>query len=680
VTYRQGWVGAAAGSTLFPCAGPLAPADDPPTGPGTTRSLALEEGTVSAQTPATILYVDDDEISRLALKGILWRAGFQVTEAGTGAEALRLAGDKPDIVLLDVNLPDISGFEVCRRIKAHPATHAIPVLHLSALYVTSEDRTHGLEGGADGYLTKPVEPQELIAHVKAMLRIREAEAETRAVARQWQATFDAMSDGVCLLDRAGQVLRCNRALELLVGRPAAQILGRTGHELPGFDAQVFQRMLATGRRESAERAVDDRWFQVVADPLRDEADRVTGAVFIVSDVTDHKHLEEHLQRAQKMQAIGQLAGGVAHDFNNLLTAIVGNVALLIEGNPPPPQAEFLRTIDKAATRAAELTRQLLGFSRQNILWLKPLNLNEAVEEVVTILRRTIDPRISLEVWSAPDLWPVKADLNQLHQVLMNLCLNARDAMPEGGYLLLETSNVVLDAAAARRHPETGPGEFVRLRVGDTGQGIAPDIRARIFEPFFTTKKPGQGTGLGLAMVFGIVKQHHGWIECASTVNRGTTFDVYLPRCADEPNAAAVPAANPGATNGSETILLVDDEAMLRDLGRTILENAGYRVLIAEDGRDAVALYRRERQRIDLVILDLTMPHLSGRDALGLLREINPHVQVLMTSGYSAEEKIPSGIEGVMGFIPKPYRQKDLLHTVRSALDRCKAGPAPEAGG
>src|SRR5262249_14465710 len=266
--------------------------------------------------------------ARRAMNRILRKAGFEVKEAATGTDALRLADEKPDIVLLDVSLPDISGFEVCRRIKAHPATNAIPVLHLSALFVTSEDRTHWWEVGADGYLTKPVEPQELIAQLKAMLRIRQAEEETRTVARQWQAMFDAISDGVCLLDRDRKILRCNRAMERILGRSAGALVGCCCDALeppvPGFgDGSVFRRMLDTHHRETAEVGVSHRWFQATADPMTDEAGVLVGAVYILADITDHKRLGEQLRQAQKMQAIGQLAGGVAHDFNNLLTAILG---------------------------------------------------------------------------------------------------------------------------------------------------------------------------------------------------------------------------------------------------------------------------------------------------------------------------------------------------------------------
>ena len=631
---------------------------------------------MTAPLPATVLYVDDDEFSRRAVHLILGGAGFRVKEAATGRDALRLAGEKPDLVLLDVNLPDISGFEVCRQIKGHAATQAIPVLHLSARYVTTEDRTHGLEGGADGYLTKPVEAKELIAHVRAMLRIRQAEEETRAAARQWQATFDAISDGVALLDRAGLVRRGNGALERLARRPVADLIGRHCTELlpapaDPWEVSAFERMLASGRRETRELPSGDRWLQVTVDPMRDDTGALVGAVFLLADVTEPKRLEDQLRQAQKMQAVGQLAGGVAHDFNNLLTAILGNVALLLEDAPVlGPRVNLLKTIERAGGRAADLVRQLLSFSRQNVLALAPLHLQAAVEETVAMLRCAIDPRVRVKVRGDADLWAVHADPTQVNQVLMNLCLNARDAMPDGGLLLLQTRNVELDAGSARRHIEARAGQFVRLRVRDTGCGIPPHVLPRIFEPFFTTKEPGRGTGLGLATVFGIVKQHGGWIECTSTVNRGTTFDIYFPRSPLSPDAApaAVAPAPSAAPSGGATILLVDDEPMVRDLGCTILRRAGYRVITAEDGLEALALLRQKRHRIGLVILDLTMPRLSGKDTLRNLRAIDPGIRVLIASGYSKEDPDASGMEGASGFIAKPYRQAELLHLVRTALE------------
>ena len=275
---------------------------------------------------------------------------------------------------------------------------------------------------------------------------------------------------------------------------------------------------------------------------------------------------------------------------------------------------------------------------------------------------------------------VQADPGQINQVLMNLCLNARDAMSEGGQLLLETSNVTLDEDAVRLRLEACTGDFVRLRVRDTGRGISADIMPRIFEPFFTTKAPGKGTGLGLAMVFGIVKQHQGWIDCASVVNDGARFDIYLPRC--QPEATARTAVPPSLCpqHGTETILLADDEPMIRNLGRTILQSYGYQVHLAEDGLKAVEIYQREKAHIDLVILDLTMPQLSGRDAFRQLLQIDPEVRVLFASGYSAEHVSDLERERILGFVAKPYRPEDLAFTVRSVLDQARQdwNPIPQS--
>jgi CheY-like chemotaxis protein len=374
-----------------------------------------------------------------------------------------------------------------------------------------------------------------------------------------------------------------------------------------------------------------------------------------------------------MEAIGQLAGGVAHDFNNLLTAILGNLALVLNHLPASdPSRELLETSQQAALRAADLTRQLLGFSRRSVLRPQPLDVNHALAETAGLLRRTIDPRIVLEVRPAPGLWTVHADPTQINQVLMNLCLNARDAMPQGGRLVLEADNVVITPDAATRSLQARPGEFVRIRVTDTGQGILPEVQPHIFEPFFTTKGPTKGTGLGLAMVYGIVQQHEGWIEFASQVGQGTRFDVYLPRY-HAPRAAdpaAPPADAPRApARGHETILLVDDEAIIRNLGRTILQMYGYQVLLAEDGIEAIETYRRERDRIDLVILDLTMPRLSGADTLRQLRQLDPGVRVLLSSGYAAELNSEGG--EILGIVNKPYRPEELADTVRRALDQAR---------
>jgi signal transduction histidine kinase/CheY-like chemotaxis protein len=395
---------------------------------------------------------------------------------------------------------------------------------------------------------------------------------------------------------------------------------------------------------------------------------------------------EQLRQVQKMEAVGQLACGVAHDFNNLLTAILGNLALL-QGHllPDDPNRALLEATERAAWRAASLSRQLLGYSRRTLLPPQALNANTILVEVMGLLKRTIDPRICLRTKSTADLWQVEADPNQLSQVLMNLCLNARDAVQqlldgarvdrEGSRgqrqatIVLETANVVLSPADGRDRPQARAGEFVRLCVRDNGTGIAPEVQAHLFEPFFTTKEPGKGTGLGLAMVLDIVSQHHGWVEFHSALDQGTRFDVYLPRHRAPVAPSNRLAAPRPSCVGQETILLVDDEALVRNLGRTILERFGYHVLLANDGQDALDVYRRQQRPIDLVVLDLTMPRLSGREALRQLREIDPAVRILYASGYSAEHLTAEDHEHSCGFVSKPYRPEDLAHAVRAALDR-----------
>jgi PAS domain S-box-containing protein len=429
-----------------------------------------------------------------------------------------------------------------------------------------------------------------------------------------------------------------------------------------------------------------RDVRVIKTPVRDAQGNVTGVLGIFWDITEQRRLEAQLRQAQKMEAIGQLAGGIAHDFNNLLTVILGNIMLLRDACPDAPDGDYLAThrlqllkeTEQATHQAAALTSKLLGFSRRTNLRLEPTNLLSCAREAQALLRRTIDPRVEVEVRGPADLWNIRADPAQMNQVLMNLCLNARDAMPDGGRLTIETENVLVDPEHVRMHMEARPGEFVRLRVEDTGAGMPPEIRQHIFEPFFTTKEPGRGTGLGLAMVFGIVQQHQGWIECTSAPSEGTRFDVYFPHERAVPHTgksspvlALVGELDKRSFRGTETILLVDDEPLIRNLGRTILETYGYTVMLAEDGQQALDVFSNNSNAIDLVILDLTMPVLSGRDALRLLRQIDPEIPVLFASGYSAEQAIDADSEQVTGFVGKPFPPQQLASAVRQALDQAE---------
>jgi PAS domain S-box-containing protein len=527
--------------------------------------------------------------------------------------------------------------------------------------------------GEDGRITG------LVGVSRDVTQQQRAEAAVRASEAKYRALIDNLDQGIFLKDCELRFVAVNRYLCLRAGKSEAEIVGKTDHDFypPEVAAkhQTDDRLvLAEGRRlefeEENSLTGQPRTVRVIKTPVKDDQGRVVGVLGITWDVTEQRALEAQLRQAQKMEAVGQLAGGVAHDFNNLLTVILGNVSMLQSEIAAESRGrELLAATEKAALRAAELTSKLLGFSRRTTLRLEPATFNTSIDETVALLRRTFDPRITLVVNKAPDPWLVQADPGQINQVLMNLCLNARDAMPNGGYLVLETENLVLGEDAVRLHLEARPGEFVRLSVSDTGEGIPPNILPHIFEPFFTTKAPGKGTGLGLAMVFGIVNQHHGWIECASRVNGGTCFDIYLPRWVRPPDGRPSTADDAPLPHGHETILLADDEPMIRNLARIILQSYGYQVLLAEDGLKAVEIYQREAHRIDLVILDLTMPRLSGRDAFRRLLQIDPAARVLFASGYAAEHVMELEQGTFQGFVAKPYRPDDLARTVRITLDR-----------
>jgi PAS domain S-box-containing protein len=386
---------------------------------------------------------------------------------------------------------------------------------------------------------------------------------------------------------------------------------------------------------------------------------------IVEDVTERRLLEEQLLQAQKMEAVGRLAGGVAHDFNNLLTAILGSISLLESSNERAD--ELHRTIRTAAERGAELTTKLLGFARGAPFEAKHVDLGAVAEETISLLKSLFDPRTTITI-VARDTPPVLGDAAQLSQIVMNLCLNARDAMPEGGELRVELGTATLDAVPAGADPELIGRPLVRLDVTDTGPGVPEHLRSKIFEPFFSTKRD-HGTGLGLATAFGITRQHGGFITCNNTERRGASFSVFLPateRPADSGERAVAPPAMP---NGSEKriILFVDDEQAIRWLGRNVLEGRGFEVVLAEDGVECIEAFEK-RGSFDLVVLDLSMPRMSGQQAFEALRAIDPGVRVLLSTGYSVDRLDDALAKGALGPLLKPYAPADLLLAVYAALE------------
>jgi two-component system cell cycle sensor histidine kinase/response regulator CckA len=399
-------------------------------------------------------------------------------------------------------------------------------------------------------------------------------------------------------------------------------------------------------------------------------------VGVIRDITeserakaDREKLEKQLLQAQKMEAVGTLAGGIAHDFNNILQVVLGYSELVLaDEDLPVCLKNDLRKVLLSARNGADLVRRLLTFSRKTETKPLDLNLNQRVRQNQKFLERTIPKMINIEMVLEDDLADIHADPTQMDQVLMNLSVNARDAMPDGGKLILQTANVVIDEDYARSHLEAKPGRYVLLRVSDTGSGIDKETLEHIFEPFFTTKGLGQGTGLGLAMVFGVVKQHQGFVNCYSEIGHGTTFKIYLPAVisltrSDLPIITSMPQG------GTETILLVDDEELIRDLGQRILSKAGYTILTASNGEEALDLYRSNKGNISMVMLDLIMPGMGGKRCLEELLVMDPNVKVLVASGYSADGPTKEALSnGAKGFVAKPFDMREVLEMVRKTID------------
>ncbi|MBI4409092.1 MAG: response regulator [Gemmatimonadetes bacterium] len=522
---------------------------------------------------------------------------------------------------------------------------------------------------------------ELVAEAAAreLAERRRAEEAVRRSEDWSRLLFSEIPEAAFVVDpETYRILDVNSVGEGLYGYSREELLEMTVLELyPEDDVAIARAAMARtpdqgfAREErSRHRRKDGALLPVDLHRARRRIGGLDILLVIVVDLSLKELLEAQVRQSQKMDALGLLAGGIAHDFNNLLTAISTNVSMALTAlGPEHPEYAGLRDAEDAARHGAELTRRLLTFSRRGGSTPQAINLNSSVDETVRLLRRTIDPRISLESDEDPVLWPIRADPGQMSQVLMNLCINARDAMPEGGRLTIETRNVALDHAYCRTNAAARAGQFVRLTVSDTGCGMDAGTQERIFEPFFSTKQAGRGTGLGLSVVFGVVTQHHGWINAYSEPGLGTTFTIYLPRLLDGAAEEQAPAPEAEVRGGSEIILLADDDPAVRNVGRRVLTRYGYTVLEAADGDEALAVFARERRRIAAVVLDLTMPRKSGRDTLVELMRMDPELPVLLSSGYAAD--VAAGellAAGARGFVSKPYEPRALARAVRQALD------------
>lgn len=567
----------------------------------------------------------------------------------------------------------------------------------SGITQTYEERAAGTDGVSRLYLSTKGPYRDAQGEIVGLLGIcrditarKQAEEEIRRSQQKLRIHFEHTPLAVVEWDLEFRVTSWNPSAEGIFGYTREEALGRHAsfivplHYRQQVD-HVWQQLLkqAGGARSTNDnltkdgRTISCEWYNT---PLIDDSGRVLGVASLVQDITERVALEERLRQSQKMEAVGRLAGGVAHDFNNLLTVILGYTQLLADNVPAGSKmAESTAQIKSAAERAAGITRQLLAFSRKTVLTPRVLNLNDVLLNLDSLLRRLIGEDIEVFTVPADDLGCVKADPGQIEQVIMNLALNSRDAMPRGGKITLETANATLDQTYATDHQPVQPGSYVMLAVSDTGCGMSAETQSRIFEPFYTTKEVGKGTGLGLSMVYGIVKQSGGYIWVYSEPNRGTTIKIYLPRV-DQPaeRSADEKRASP-VQRGSETILLVEDDPQLRQLSSSVLAHCGYNMLVAATPEEGLDICKANHSDIRLLVTDVVMPRINGRELAEKILKVCPNVRVLYISGYTSNAIVHYGVlEEGLWFLPKPFSLSALVAKVREVLDA--ATPTPLAPG
>lgn len=509
---------------------------------------------------------------------------------------------------------------------------------------------------------------------------KRAEEEIRQSQQKLRIHFEHTPLAVVEWDLDFRVATWNPSAERIFGYSRQEAVGQHARFIvptqywPQVDSVWRALLKQQGRARSTNdnvtkdgRTISCEWYNT---PLIDDTGKVLGVASLVQDVTERVALEEKLRQSQKMEAVGRLAGGVAHDFNNLLTIILGYSQILADGLPQGSRlADSTKQIKSAADRAAGITRQLLAFSRKTVLLPHVINLNDIVLNLDFLLRRLIGEDIEVFTAAAKDLGSVKADPSQVEQILMNLALNARDAMPHGGKLTVETSNVTLDGRYVRDHQSVESGRYVMLAVSDTGEGMTAETQARIFEPFYTTKEVGKGTGLGLSMVYGIVKQSGGYIWVYSEPGQGSTFKIYFPRV-DEPAELLEPEKHvQKVQRGTETILLVEDDEQLRELSSSVLTNCGYNVLVASSPEQGLTICKASANEIRLLVTDVVMPRMNGRQLAEQVLKIHPEMKVLYISGYTNNAIGHYGVlDPGLWFLPKPFTLSDLVEKVREVLD------------
>ena len=563
--------------------------------------------------------------------------------------------------------------ENCLALCAQLVSGQVPSYVVEKRYVTKSGSIKWVKISVSAFRKGTEQAINVIALAEDISDRKKAEDALQQNSHQLQALFDNALDAVVIADTQARIVDANAAACRLFGLSRQNLIARSLREFAEKDGsfeKTWTQFLQQGSYEGQEMLVPPDGHRRVIDVSAAANFLPNRHLAILRDITDQKRLEMQLRQAQKMEAVGRLAGGIAHDFNNLLN-IIGGFSELLQAELHDYQRgqKLLAEVIKATQRATKLTSQLLAFSRKQVLTPSVVDVNSAISDTARMLAPLIGEDIELKLALAQELGRIKVDPSQLEQVILNLAVNARDAMPKGGSLTIETINIYLDETAVDRHPSAKPGKYILVAVTDTGTGMTEEVAARIFEPFFTTKELGQGTGLGLATVYGIVKQSGGWIWVYSEIGIGTTFKIYFPSLDDAPTVSPYAVEPKSRTSGTETILLVEDEGALREATKQYLQGCGYTVIDAADGNEALELARDHDGHIALMVTDVIMPKRSGRDLARILSQSMPELSVIYVSGYTDDTIVHHGVlEPGLNFIQKPYGLHLLAEKIRQVLD------------
>ncbi|MDD2335616.1 MAG: response regulator [Geobacteraceae bacterium] len=667
-----------------------------------------------------ILIAEDDENSRVFLERALLSQGYDVVSAGNGIQALEKAIQaSPDLIISDIMMPKMDGFELCRLVKLDERLRAIPFVFYTATFAEPQDKKLAMSLGASRFLIKPMEPDEFFKTIQKVIvnhqqseqteaerpvtgtaeldrmyaetlarklekkvsQLEDALGQLRANEERFRNTFEQAAVGIAHVALDGRFLRVNQKLADIVGYSREGLQEKTFQEITcpddldtdrAYVRQLLEHRLQTYSMEKRYIHKDEHlvWVNLTVSLVAATSPDPGYFIAVVEDITRRKQLEAQLFQAQKMEAIGQLAGGVAHDFNNILTGIIGFGTLMdMAMDKKDPQRQNLNHILAGAERAANLTKSLLAFSRKQVSNPLPVDLNEIITKIGKFIQPIIGEDIDLKITVSNDVLIVKADTGQIEQVLLNLATNARDAMTSGGLLTIETEPVLLDTDFMKAHGYGEAGEYARISVSDSGCGMDDTTLKRVFEPFFTTKGVGKGTGLGLSMVYGIIKQHNGFINVYSELGVGTKFTIYLPM-----TLSAIMEDASGEEELLEkrtaTILVADDDPSVRELSEKVLGMVGITVITAEDGNDAVEKFLENKDTIDLVVLDIIMSKMNGKEVYEKAKEIRPDIKVVFISGYAADFMNNRGmLDEKLEFVEKPFNPRRLLKKIQEVLDK-----------